>query len=141
MSSSYKYVWPEGPSFSSSYACRFLPRAGKSKFSNVIFGPILNLFDIRRSGVWVFSLGLFAIIYVLIYYVLPINFVNSTDGQYINQTRAIVSTIVIYYLLSTFLVSFLTDRGCKDLEEQAKAYLFNEAPPIPATLAASAFEV
>ena len=137
----YQYVWPEGPTFSSSYACRFLPRTGTDKFSNVIIGPVLNLFDIRRTGVWVFSVGLLASIYVIIYFVLPISFINSSDRQYIDQTRCVVSTIIIYTLLSCFLVSFLTDRGCKALEEQAKAYLFNEAPPIPQTLAASALEV
>lgn len=137
----YNYEWPEQQSFVSSYACRFLPRSGRSKFSNVIFSPIYNLIDIQRTTVWIFSLALLFGTYYLIHEIVPICFLNSTDGQYIDFTRVVISTIVLYMILSAILISVLGDRACDQLEEQARSFLYDVAPPIPATLVESANEV
>lgn len=134
----YNYVWPEEESFASSYACRFLPKSGNSKFSNVIFGPVYNLFDFQRTTVWLFSIGLLLAIWYLLENVVPICFLNSTDGQYIDKTQVYVFTFVLYFVISACLISTLGTQGCQQLEEQAKSYLYDVAPPIPATLVDSA---
>jgi len=130
----YNYEWPERPSFASSFACRFLPRNGRSKFSNVVFSPIYNLLDIQRTTTWVFSLALLFGTWYLIHNIVPICFLNSVDGQYVDPNRVFISTAVVYFLLSAIIISALGDRGCDQLEEQAKAYLYDDAPPVPATL-------
>lgn len=134
----YNYEWPEKPSFASSYACRFLPRNGRSQFNNVLLSPIFNLFDVQRTTVWAFSVALLIGTWYLLDRIVPICFLNSVDGQYVDSTRVIISTIILYFVLSAFLISMLGERGCSQLEEQARSYLYDRAPPIPATLVDSA---
>jgi hypothetical protein len=122
------YEWPEQETFASGFACRFLPRAGRTKFNNVVFGPVVNLLDLTRPTVWAVSVGLLLVSYLLIFNVLPIGFWNSNDGQYIDNTTATIFTFVLYFLLSAFLIGFLTNKGCDALEEQANAYLYNPSP-------------
>jgi hypothetical protein len=137
----YNYVWPERPSFASSYACRFLPRSGTARFSNVIFSPIYSLLDIQRTTAWVFSVGLLLGIWYLLENVVPICFLNSRDGQYLDRTRVITFTIVFYMVISAIIISSLGQKGCSDLEEQARSFLYDSAPPIPSTLIDSANEL
>jgi hypothetical protein len=147
MSASYKtkmpfvFEWPEGPKFASSFACRFLPRSGQSKFANTIISPVWNLFDISRPFVLFFSWFLFIAFYILLYYAVPISFLNSSDGQYVSGGRTVVVTIVLYYLVSILLIGVLQDQGCKDLEEQASAYLYSTPASIPSTLQDTADEL
>ena len=137
-----KFEWPEPQSFRSAYACRFLPREGQSRFSNVIISPWLNLIDISRTTVFVFSWLLVLAIFTVIYYVLPAgSTLNSSDGQYVDYGRSILSTAVAYAFLSAFLVGSLTAGGCLDLEKQARSFLYDEAPPVPPTLTDSGRQV
>lgn len=134
--SKYKYVWPGTESFASAYACRFLPVRGTSQFSNVIFGPVINLLNISKPVVTLFSWSLVVAFYAL-FYVLPIGFWNSSDGQYLDINRVYVATAVAYYLFSTLLIGQLTKRGCSLLEDQGQDFLYSLKPPIPASLADS----
>jgi hypothetical protein len=101
----------------------------------------MNLFDIQRTSVWIFSIAILLGTYYLIDKVVPICFLNSSDGQYIDNTRVIISTIVFYFLLSAIIISTLGERGCSQLEEQAASYLYDPAPPIPSTLVDSAEQI
>ena len=132
----YKYVWPQTESFASAYACRYLPVRGTSEFSNVIFGPIVNLLDISKPVVSLFSWSLVVAFYAL-FYVLPIGFWNSSDGQYLDIKRVYIATAVFYYLFSTLLIGKLTSRGCALLESQGQDFLYSLKPPVPSTLADS----
>jgi len=132
----YRYVWPETESFASAYACRFLPVRGKAQFSNVIFGPIVNLLDISKPSIAVFSWAIVLGFYAL-FYNLPIGFWNSTDGQYLDMMRVYVATAVSYYVFSMLLISKLTGRGCSLLEAQGQDYLYSLKPPLPSTLSDS----
>jgi hypothetical protein len=135
---SYVFEWPESEKFASAYACRFLPRSGNSRFQNTFVGPIFNLFDLTRPFVLLFSWFLFFVLFGLVYYVLPIGLINSTDGQYLAVSRCLLSSFILYYILSIFLVGILSDRGCQSLEEQANAYLYIEPATVPSTLQDSA---
>jgi len=136
----YDYVWPETQSFVSSYACKTVPLFGSPKPVNTLFAPIWNLAPLpEQATVAVFSWAFLIILYVLIQNVVPISSLNSSDGQYIDSNRVIISTIVLYYVLSALLVSINVTKGCDALIEQAKSYLYDSAPPIPATLQSSAY--
>jgi hypothetical protein len=128
------FVWPEKEAFQSTFACRFLPRAGKTKFPNVIFGPVFNLIDFSKPMVWAVSVGLLFVSWLMVHTVLPIGFWNSTDGQYIDGTRAAIFSFVLYYILSAVLIGFLNTSGCNSLEEQAEAYLYTAPAALPSTL-------
>jgi hypothetical protein len=135
----YRYVWPETESFASAYACRFLPIRGKAQFSNVIFGPIVNLLDISKPSIALFSWALVGAFYALFYY-LPIGFWNSADDQYLDMTRVYIATAVAYYVFSMLLIGKLSARGCSLLEAQGQDYLYGGKPPLPATLSDSVSE-
>jgi len=135
---SYVFEWPESEKFASAYACKFLPRSGNARFQNTFVGPIFNLFDLTRPFVLLFSWFLFFVMFGLVYYVLPIGITNSTDGQYLAVSRCLLTSFILYYVLSIFLVGILSDRGCASLEEQANAYLYIEPATVPATLQDSA---
>jgi hypothetical protein len=79
--------------------------------------------------VWAVSAGLFLLSWTLVHNVLPIGFWNSSDKQYIDTTRALIFSVVLYYLLSAFVIGFLNSKGCEALEEQAGAYLYGGSPP------------
>jgi hypothetical protein len=88
-----------------------------------------------------FSWFLFVAFYILLYYAVPISFLNSSDGQYVSGGRTVIFTIVLYYLVSILLIGVLQDQGCKDLEEQANAYLYTQPASIPITLQDTADEL
>lgn len=128
------FVWPEKESFQSTYACRFLPRSGNTKFPNVVFGPIFNLIDFSKPLVWALSVGLFGLSWFLVHNVFPIGFWNSVDNQYVDSNRAAIFSFVLYYLLSAVLIGFLNTSGCRSLEEQAEAFLYTSPVSAPSTL-------
>ena len=134
------YVWPEKPTFISSYACKTIPLFGSPKTTNILIAPIWNLAPLpEQATVTIFSWTLVLVLYILLKYVAPISFINSVDGQYIDNDRIYISTFILYYLLSAFLVGANVEKACQALEEQASAYLYDAGPPIPATLQSSAY--
>jgi len=131
---SYKYFWPEEEAFVSGYACRFLPRRGLEKVRNAFIGPVYNLLDFSKTLVLAFSWTLVFVIWYVLYFIMPIGVWNSEDRQYLEPRRVIISTIIIYFVVSFFLIGSLMKSGCKALEDQAASFLFDEAPPLPPTL-------
>ena len=128
------YTWPQKESFISGFACRYLPTRGVSSFSNTVVGPIMNLIDVTRPSVMLFSWGIVAAVWLLLANVVGISVWNSEDGQYISDTRVLIWTSVIYFVASTTLIKSFMARGCADLELAAEDYLYARKPPIPATL-------
>lgn len=140
----YNYVWPESEDFSSAFACRILPRTGKTSsavLQNAFLGPILNLFGLQKPTAFVFAWALLLAIWALVYYVLPVWTWNSSDGQDRNFSRSVLGAFIVYYIVAFFLIAFLSKSGCNSLIEQAKSYLYDKAPPIPSTLVSSAQEL
>ena len=131
----YTYIWPERESFLSAYSCRFLPKEGSSKFSNIIFGPVYNLFDLSRPVVLIFSWAIVFLMWYLLTYTFPIAWYNSTDGEYIDDTRIIIFALVFYFVTAFIFISVTNSKGCKQLEQQAEDYLYGPKPPLPYALA------
>jgi hypothetical protein len=128
-----RYEWAESESFTSGFAC------GSEKFNNVIFGPIVNLVpNLPRVFVFIVSWLILLFMFLLVYYVLPISIVNSSDGQYVDTGRSIGFAFLFYYIFSAVLIALLNNKGCSSITDQATAYLYDPAPPFPATLIDSA---
>lgn len=128
------YPWPQPESFISGLSCRFLPSHGSAAFSNMIFGPALNLVDFSKPTVMVFSWGILAGIWLLLANVLPISFWNSEDGQYVSDRRILIWTGLLYYLVAMTLIKSFMSKGCAELEIAAEDYLYARKPPVPSTL-------
>jgi hypothetical protein len=104
------YVWPAKETFSSAFACRTLPVYGSASFKLLsgIEEPIYNLFpNFGKLSVFVFSWALLVGCFLLVYYVLPIWHWNSVDGQYVDTTRSLIVSSVLYIILASFIVSKL----------------------------------
>jgi len=111
-------------SFSSSYACKVVPRDELGKYFNVFVTPLWNLFPLLPNlGPFIFSAGLLVGIFCLLYYGVPISFVNSSDGQYVDFTVCLIYAFLFYYALSVLLVAFLQREGCEGLRVSARKYL------------------
>jgi len=121
-----KEAWPFSIPFSSAYACKSqLPYGKISRFQNVLFNPITNLLPNFGTSLLVpiVSWALFIGLYFFVRDAAPLCFLNSLDKQYINTSRCILSTFVLYYLVSMIFVSLLFTNGCKQSEELAELYL------------------
>ena len=112
--------------FKSTFACRNIKPYGKvSRFDNVLFNPLRNLFpDLGGSLlVPVISWGIVLGLYYLIQNIVPICFLNSSDGQYTDATRIVISTAVLYYLIAMLLVMLMYKSGCLALKEISNIYI------------------
>jgi len=134
------YVWPAKETFSSAFACRNLPVYGSSsfRFLSGFEEPIYNLFpNFSKISVFVFSWILLVGLFLLVYYVLPIWHWNSVDGQYVDSTRSILVSCILYIIFASFIVSKLSKTGCDILEQQAMQYLYNPSNVLPESLRSS----
>ena len=112
--------------FKSTFACRNVKAYGTvSRFDNVLFNPFRNLFpDFGGSLlVPVLSWGIFLGYYFVIQNQVPICFLNSSDGQYLDSTRVVISSVVFYYLTAMILISFMYKSGCLALKEISNIYI------------------
>lgn len=132
------FTWPESESLSSGLACRALPLRGRGVLANALADPIVNLVDLSRPKVLVFSWALLAGIWAFLAYVAPVWTWNSSNGVTRNTSRAIIGALVLYYIVAFVLVAALNRSGCGELLAQARDYLYAPAPPIPPTLQTSA---
>ena len=128
-----RFVWPEGPSFRSQFACKSLPKRGNALFSNVVLGPITNLIDITSASSFVVSWALLIGLWYLVQ-ALPIGAWNSSDDQYLDTQRMYISTALAYFLICALLISRMQNAGCAELVGQAEEYLYGPKPPMPITL-------
>jgi len=111
-------------SFTSAFACKVVPRNELGKYFNVIVTPIWNLFPLLPNlAPFVLSAGLLVGIFYLLYEVVPISVVNSSDGQYVDLTTCLVFAFLIYYVLAMLLVALFQREGCEELRETARKYL------------------
>jgi len=118
------YTWPRSKSFSSSYACKAVTTKYSGKVYNVLVAPIWNLFPLANNlAPFLFSVGLLALIFSLNYYLLPIGFWNSDDGQYLDFTRCLLFSLLVYYILSAIITALLVKSGCDDLISLAREYI------------------
>jgi len=118
-------VWEPTPPFASQYACKFNAVSSKpSKFKNAFFNPFLNLLPNLGGNILVplFSWALLIGIYVLNSEVIPINPLNSTDGQYTDNARVMLSTLGMYFGLSFIITALLFKQGCAKLTDLATSY-------------------
>ena len=135
-----RFEWPVERNFKSALACKNLPPSGSGKVQSQLLGPITNLLPLYdHLTVFVFSWTLLLVCYAVNRYVLPINKLNSSDGQYIDESQTMLASLIIYYLLSFFIIGSLYQSSCDLLEEQATEYLYGNTPPIPATLESSSW--
>lgn len=140
----YDYQWPEPESFSSAFACKILPRTGKAQsavLQNAFLDPVLNLFGFQKPVAFVVSWALLAVVWLLVYYVLPVWVWNSSDGQDRNVSRSFLGAFIVYYIFTFLLVAYLAKGGCTSLMDQAKEFLYGNALPLDRTLIASAQEL
>jgi O-antigen ligase len=115
-------------SFSSAYACKMYPKNNEGKYINVVVAPVWNLFPLANNILpFLFSISLLVVIYMLLYYSLPIGFWNSTDNQYVDSNRCILTSLITYYVISVVLTAVLHNRGCSDIQEQAREYISKNA--------------
>lgn len=111
-------------SFASAYACKVVPKNELGKYFNVVVTPIWNLFPLLPNLVpFILSAGLLIGIFFLLYEIVPISIVNSSDGQYVDFTRTLLFSLLIYYAVSMLIVAFLQNEGCEELRETARQYL------------------
>jgi hypothetical protein len=136
------FEWPEKKSFVCSYACKSLPRTGSSKFFSAIAGPVWNLAPLPdQFAVAAFS---WAVLYALYYYIsekMPINVLNSNDGQFVDLSTAMVSSFVIYYIVTFGFIFVSYQKGCELWVEQAKTFLYTAPEVIPSSLSSSAWPI
>jgi hypothetical protein len=134
--------WPESKSFATSFACKTLPKSGYSRFYSALTGPISNLFPIPgQLTVFVLSWLYLYVWYFLYSDQVPINKLNSTDGQYVDLKLCMASAFATYYLTIFFLIFLTYEKGCKIWTDQASEYLYSSPSFFPSTLASSAWPV
>lgn len=112
--------------FTAELACKRYSRSSNNKLSNTFVSPVYNLVDFTTPSVAVVHWAALIGIYAALRYWLPIGLWNSVDGLYINETRCIVVSLVVYYVLFMVLVAGLNDTGCKAREDAAYEYLTAE---------------
>jgi hypothetical protein len=116
----------EGPPFFALLSCQ-----ASSRFQNALINPIRNvidpgIFDLSsgRSLVWLFSLGLFALVFVILYYAVPVCTFNSSDGQNKNSSRTVGFAALFYYIIAFFIILATYKGGCiAAYEKNALAHL------------------
>lgn len=99
-----------------------------------ILAPIRSLFGIsKHETLFLYAWILLIIIYLILYYFVPLSIVNSENG-FLSGRRVFLSTLIIFFLIVAAYVIWFRQRACKTKYEKAEYYVVGRRPSEPAYL-------
>lgn len=104
--------------FFTQLSCQFT-----SRLQNAFIMPIVNALPLPwRLATFVFAAVIYAAVYAILYYVVPICTFNSSDGLVKNSSRTAGFAAMFYYIISFFIVLATYNGGCISAFEKLALY-------------------
>jgi len=93
--------------------------------------PIRSFFGIsKHETLFAFAWAVIIILWLVVYFVVPISFLNSVNG-FKSGSRTVISTLVIFFFVVVGYVLWTRDRACRVKREKAKYYVQGHRPYQP----------
>jgi len=98
---------------------------------SAFLAPVRSLFNMsKHESLFIYAWLLLIIIYILIYYAVPISFLNSNNG-FKSGWVTLVSTLVIYSIIVIVFVLWTHDSACQSKAIKAAYYVYGKRPLAP----------
>jgi hypothetical protein len=99
-----------------------------------ILAPIRSLFGIsKHETLFLYAWALIIVIYLLLYFVVPLSIINSENG-FLSGRRVFISTIVIFFLMVAAYAIWTRRTACDIKLKKAEYYVLGRKPSEPSYL-------
>lgn len=104
---------------------------GENPIMASVLAPIRSLFGIsKHETLFLYAWVLIIVIYLILYYVVPLSIVNSENG-FISGRRVFLSTLVVFFLAVTAYAIWYRQRACDIKLKKAEYYVIGRKPSLP----------
>jgi len=99
-----------------------------------ILAPLRSLFGIsKHETLFVYAWVLVIVIYLVLYFVVPLSIVNSENG-FLSGRRVFISTLIIFFLMVAAYVIWTRQGACNVKLGKAEYFVMGRKPSEPAYL-------
>jgi hypothetical protein len=108
--------------------------ASEATFTASIVGPIRSLLGMsKHESLFIYAWIVLLIIYLLLYFVVPISFLNSSNG-FRNGWITLVWTLVIFFIMGIVYILWTRESACKSKLIKSSYYVYGRKPAQPTYL-------
>jgi magnesium-transporting ATPase (P-type) len=98
---------------------------------SAFLAPVRSLFNMsKHESLFIYAWLTLVVIYILIYYAVPISFLNSNNG-FKSGWVTLVSTLIIYTIIVIVFVLWTHDSACQSKAKKAAYYVYGKRPLAP----------
>lgn len=101
-----------------------------SMFTKYLYQPVWNLFNVSNIAGWLIAWGIVFLIFWLLYYRLPANGLNSSNG-FLDSTRCVLVALAGYFLIAVVFIAITRPSFCKAKALMADEWRVNAVTPPP----------
>jgi NADH:ubiquinone oxidoreductase subunit 3 (subunit A) len=103
----------------------------ESTLPAAFIAPVRALFGwSQHETLFVYAWLLLIVIYLILYFLVPVSFLNSTNG-FLNGWITLLSTFIIFFILVFVYVLWTRDQACRIKSLKARYYVFGRKPGQP----------
>ncbi len=107
---------------------------GENAIMASLLAPVRSLFGIsKHETLFLYAWILVIVIYLILYYIVPLSIVNSENG-FLSGRRVFISTLLIFFLIVAAYTIWTRRTACNNKSSKAMYYVVGKKPSEPSYL-------